>query len=482
MKKHLILFFVFFFVGEVSATVQQLTNLLKVLQQLKVSASTVTPMAKPIVTSPTQVTPIAQPIVTPPAVVATTVTPITPPPIISTVTAVSPSAALKPIGVFLPTVQDVIAGQRGLVVYSGTANSLPLQPFSTTRMADPTALISSGTSISTIGVSFDVGYPISGTFNLAQIPALTSATLQNGLYVQVDLVAAQNVSNFALTNLIPNSYFYNSGSGNPTLFVSLVDSNNNVYAAAAVSTDFANNPSSYTVTLNNGDQQTASLTGPTPYSAIFVQQASPQDLASTPVAPASTSGIVPLILSQSNISAPSYANAPCSLTGAFNGNNLPSAYNLLSTTSFSCQGGLQSMSIGLTNAANSCFLGFNFDQTILSNPQIINLMNHGMYINVLLQSAPANSGGLNSVIVQLLDENQTLWASGTYQSSTIGGLDHWSLGLNTSDSNVVNGTTQLGYNNIQLNQTVIYKQSSTVSQPVGANVAVQNGQIPNFRM
>jgi hypothetical protein len=157
------------------------------------------------------------------------------------------------------------------------------------------------------------------------------------------------------------------------------------------------------------------------------------------------------------------------LNGPFQPNALPSTYTLLSTTPFSCQGGLENFNVGLTNANENCYLSFEFGPTIMGNPQIRQLMNAGMYINVSLQEAGEADGGKNAFVVQILDANQTLRAYGSYLSSTIGDIDHWNLALNSTDSNKVDGVKSLGYNKIPLNTTVLYQQLLTVSKPVGAN-------------
>lgn len=174
----------------------------------------------------------------------------------------------------------------------------------------------------------------------------------------------------------------------------------------------------------------------------------------------------PLILQPNNI----VMQSPALTAGTFVPNNLPATYNLLSTTPFSCEAGLQSVNVGVTDADETSFLSFEFDTTVMANPEIVNVANQGLYINVIVSEPNQYTNGKYSVTAQLLDANQKLWAYGTYMSSNIGALDHWNLGLNTSDSTNVNGSTMLGYDKIPLNTTVLYQQTgTTVSQPVGAN-------------
>ena len=292
--------------------------------------------------------------------------------------------------------------------------------------------------------------------------ATLTALAKQGLYVAVQ------VSNV------------NASAGTSTVAVSLTDSAGNVFAQTAA--NLASNVGMTYINVGfNTQNTTAALTPPSGQAyvnwvpiagsqRIYYQQSAASASFGGITVPAGQSGnngtakgtpqsgsTIPFILASANI------NNACNFTAPGLSNSTSSAKTALSSTPFSCQGGLTEINIGLTDTTG-CYLSFNFDSTILNQPAIQTLMQSGMYIGV---NTIASS---NSVVAVLMDVNNTVYAQGTAQlpAGTGGGIQAWNLGLNTSDSNVVNGSTQLGYNGIGLNASVLYQQLSTVSQPTGA--------------
>src|SRR3990167_4246940 len=397
-----------------------------------------------------------------------------------------------------PSPPTVVAPLATIILseFGGTQNSLPFQELSTSRTAGTTALMpTKNAKIATIMVSFDYGTTISGTFQLANIPKLTPAILQAGLYVQVDIVPAANVANFYLTKLIPISDDYNASKSN-SLFVSLIDANNNVYAAGAISFAWGGtgNAASYSVVLNNGSTSEVTsaavpLTSATP-SAIFVQQVAgallpaPKIPLQPSVATATTQGAV--------FSVPQFTPVNA-LTGA------------ALTETVSCSGGLQSLSIYLTdaqpiNAKNKGYYTFYFLDVqspvdpnltnLFAQPIMQQLFKQGMYIAINMLQNPVGQPAGNYAQVCLTDIAGNVFAQQTSPalSSASGSGETgfvWALlGFNMiSPFNSPLGTNQTYINWIPIANgwRVLYKDSSNInaqptSQPYPAEASQQTIQ------
>ncbi|OGB85786.1 hypothetical protein A3J41_00965 [candidate division TM6 bacterium RIFCSPHIGHO2_12_FULL_38_8] len=339
-------------------------------------------------------------------------------------------------------------------VFGGAPNTVPFLKLSTSRTSGTTALMpTSNAAIATIGVNFDYGNEISGYFILANIPKLIPAVLQAGLYVQVDIVPAANVANFYLTKLIPVSYFYTQKAVN-TLFVSLIDANNNVYAAGAVSLTSdreTGNAASYSVVLNNGlaSQVTSAavpLTSDTP-PAIFVQQV------------AATSPTSPLILPAQNIG---YVLGGTPVQGTFTSIS-SSTSNVFNKTPYSTKSGqLKSLQVGVTDAKASCFLIFDFDNLIMQEPAMQALAAQGLYVGIVCATT---SSGNNTVTVQLTNLSGTVYATGTYTLDPgVGALSQYYVSFNATINQITGGFTLPATKQyavrVPLAQTVYYKQAS----------------------
>ena len=172
-----------------------------------------------------------------------------------------------------------------LTIYGGaTANySPPFQPVSTIRTTNPFPLRTSS-PITTINIQVNFGFNVSTTtpLILSNYPAITPTLLQQeGIFVQIDILPASAVNSFYLTNNFTQSYFNTNTSStfSPTLYISLIDTHNIVYAAGAATFSMFTGQQiptaiNFTVTLNNDTTltQTHSLSGTGPFPAILVLQ------------------------------------------------------------------------------------------------------------------------------------------------------------------------------------------------------------------
>jgi len=163
----------------------------------------------------------------------------------------------------------------------GSVNySPPFQQVSTTRSSSTQAL-STSTPITTINIHVNFGFNVSTPLTLSNYPAITPAILQQGIFVQIDILPASAVNSFYLTNNFTQSYFNTNTSStfSPTLYISLIDTHNIVYAAGAATFSMFTGQQiptaiNYTVTLNGSTTltQTNPLSGTGPFPAILVQQ------------------------------------------------------------------------------------------------------------------------------------------------------------------------------------------------------------------
>ena len=297
---------------------------------------------------------------------------------------------------------------------------------------------------------------LSCQFDITASPILQKLATQ-GLYIAVQVL---NV---------------NVSAGTSTITVSLTDVGGNLFAQTAanlassvgatyICAGFNTNPfyAGLVAPAQPKTQTCVNLVQISDSSRIFYQQGT----TTTPLLGGLTVPTIPFILSSANIS------NNCKFTGPGLSDLAAKAVNVLSATPFSCQGGLHSINVGLTDTTG-CFLSFNFDGTILYQPALKRLVQNGMYIGV---STIASS---NTVVVTLMDNQNNVYAEGSIQltGGTGGGIQSWNLGLNTTDSNTVDGTTSLGYNGIQLGQTVLYQQlEGQASAPEGAVMPPQPAQ------
>ncbi|MBP6892068.1 hypothetical protein KBB68_00660 [Candidatus Babeliales bacterium] len=312
-------------------------------------------------------------------------------------------------------------------------------------------------NVGLIGLEIDGGWAC--RFNIEASPKLQQLA-QQGLYVVVTTYQQ---------------------SGNNIAAVSLTDQNANIYAQKLVNIPANSGFTWINIGYNKHDTLSSlqsnqvyvnwiRLTANTLVASWYQDQGP-----STSVSTASIGGLIapllnsqqgnlqpgavqlPFILAAANINNPCTFQAPGLLTFT------SSVAATLSGTPFSCQSGLRKINIGISDTG-SCFASFNFDKTILGQPEIQTLMNNGMYIGVNTNAAT------NTIVAMLMDQNGKIYAQGTMQlpAKTGGKIQFWNLGLNTNDSNVVDGKIKLGYNEIGLSKTVLYKQLPNPSQPQGA--------------
>lgn len=153
---------------------------------------------------------------------------------------------------------------------------------------------------------------------------------------------------------------------------------------------------------------------------------------------------------------------------------IPDAFN---ATAVSCSGGLQNLSVDLTDATGELFYSFNFDEKLIfSNSKIQQLCTQGMYIMVKMlnnptssSSASGTSGVGNFAQVCLMDNTGAVYAWSTTAALPANcGCVFANIGFNMTDTTVNtpgNNQTYINWVPVAAAKPVFYQGNGSTTPP-----------------